>query len=77
MSYYKLLDIFNFRRYRSESRGSSVGMAMGDRKIGVRFPDGARDASVLRSVQTDSGAHPVSYPVGVGGCIPDGTATEA
>jgi hypothetical protein len=30
---------------------------------GVRFPAGARDFSLLHSVQNGSGAHPASYPV--------------
>jgi hypothetical protein len=31
----------------------------------VRFPE-VEDLSLLQSAQTDSGAHPVSYPVGTG-----------
>jgi hypothetical protein len=34
---------------------------------GVRSPVGARDFSLLHSVQTSSGAHPVSYEIGTGG----------
>jgi hypothetical protein len=37
---------------------------------GVRLPGGARDFSLLLSVQTASGAHPASYPMGTGGSIP-------
>jgi hypothetical protein len=33
---------------------------------GVRFPVGARDFSLLHSVQTSFGAYP-AYPVGTGG----------
>jgi hypothetical protein len=40
--------------------------------VGVRFLVGARDFSLVRSVQTDSGAHPVSYPMGTGGCFHGG-----
>jgi hypothetical protein len=33
----------------------------------VRFPAGARDISLLRNVQTNSGSHPASYSIGTGG----------
>jgi hypothetical protein len=33
---------------------------------GVRFPAGTRDFSVLHSVQTGSGAHQTSNPMGTG-----------
>jgi hypothetical protein len=33
---------------------------------GVRFPTWARHFSLLHSVQTGSGAHPASYPMGTG-----------
>jgi hypothetical protein len=35
--------------------------------IGVRFLAGAGNSSLRHRVQTGSGAHPVSYPVGTGG----------
>jgi hypothetical protein len=35
--------------------------------VGVRFPAGASDFSLLHSVQTGSGAHPYSYPIGTAG----------
>jgi hypothetical protein len=51
---------------------SSVGIAMGcsAEGIGVRFPAGAKYFSVLRNVQTGSGAHPDFYPMDTGGCFP-------
>jgi hypothetical protein len=44
---------------------------------GVRFPAGARDFSLLHSVETGSDAHPASYPMGTGGCKPGGKAPVA
>jgi hypothetical protein len=35
-----------------------LGYVLDDRGIGVRFPAGTRDFSLLHSVQPDSGAHP-------------------
>jgi hypothetical protein len=71
-------DIFSFT-YRS--RDSSVGIATGyrldDRMIGVRFTAGAGNFSLLRRVQTGSGAHPASYPMGTWGYFPEGKAAEA
>jgi hypothetical protein len=37
---------------------------------GVRFLAGARYFSLLHSVQTGSGAHPASYPIGSRGALP-------
>jgi hypothetical protein len=42
--------------------------------IEVRFPTGAKDFSSNLCVQTGSGAHPVSRPMGTGGPFPDGKA---
>jgi hypothetical protein len=39
-----------------------------DRAIEVRSPTGAEDFSSSPCVQTGSGAHPASYPMGTGGC---------
>jgi hypothetical protein len=51
------------------SRDGAVGIATGygldDRGVGVRVPIGSRIFS-KRSVQTGSGAHPASYPMGTG-----------
>jgi hypothetical protein len=50
------------------SRHSSVGLATGygldDRMIGVRFPAGAGNVFLRHHVQTGSGAHSASYPMG-------------
>jgi len=46
-----------------------------DRMIGVRFPAGAGNFSLRHHVQTGSGAHPASYPMGTGGCFPGRLAT--
>jgi hypothetical protein len=42
--------------------------------IGVRSPTGAEDVSSSLCVQTGSGAHPASYPMGTGGPFPGGKA---
>jgi hypothetical protein len=42
----------------------------------VRFP-AVQDFSLLHSVHTDSGAHPVSYAMGTGSSFPRGKAAEA
>jgi hypothetical protein len=59
-----------------KSRDSSVGIATGygldDRGSRFRFPAGAGNFSLHWRVQTGSGAHPTSYPMGTGGCLPGG-----
>jgi hypothetical protein len=59
------------------SRASSVGIATGlgldDRMMGVRFPPGAANFSLQHRVQTGSGAHPASYPMGTGCSFPGNT----
>jgi hypothetical protein len=42
--------------------------------IGVRFPTGAEDFSSSLCFQTCSGAHPASYPMGIGGSFLEGKA---
>jgi hypothetical protein len=57
----------NFAKY---TEHISVGTATG---YGwVRLPAEARDLSPFHSVQTGSGAHPASYPMGTGGSFPEG-----
>jgi hypothetical protein len=55
----------------SRSRVSLVSIVsdygLDDRAIGVRSPAGAKDFSCSLYVQTGSGAHPASCPVGTGG----------
>jgi hypothetical protein len=52
------------------SRGSSGSIVsdygLDDRAIEVRYPTGAEDFSSSLCVQTSSGAHPASYPMGTG-----------
>jgi len=47
---------------------------MGDRAIELRSPAGAKDFSFILCVQTGSGAHPASSPMGTGGPFPGGKA---
>jgi hypothetical protein len=60
------------------SRGSSSSIVsdygLDDRAIEVRFPTGAEDFSSSPCIQTGSGAHPASYPMGSGGPFPGGKA---
>jgi hypothetical protein len=57
------------------SSGSIVSdYGLDDRAIGVRFPAAAKDFSSIPCVQTGSGAHPASCPMGTGGPFPGGKA---
>jgi hypothetical protein len=60
------------------SRGSSGSIVsdygLDDRAIEVRSPTGAEDFSSSSCIQTGSGAHPASYPMGTGGSFPRGKA---
>jgi hypothetical protein len=58
------------------NRDGSLGIAT-DWTTGVRFPLGARDFSVLQSVQTGSGLHSASYPMGTEGSFPWDKAVRA
>jgi hypothetical protein len=62
----------------SDSRDSSVGIGLGyrldDRGSRVRFPAGTGNFSLNHRVQTGSGAHPASYPMGTVGSFPGGKA---
>jgi hypothetical protein len=59
-----------------ESRGSSGSVVsdygLDDRAIRVRSLAGAKDFSPSLCVQTGSGAHPASCPMGTGGPFPGG-----
>jgi hypothetical protein len=59
-------------------RDSSVAIALGygldDRGSRVRFPAGAGNFSLHHRVQTGSGTHPASYPVGTRDSFPGGKA---
>jgi hypothetical protein len=53
------------------SSGSIVfDYGLDDRAIGVRSPAGAKDFSSILCVQTGSGVHPASSPMGTGGPFP-------
>jgi hypothetical protein len=52
-------------RVTSDSIVSDYGLD--DQAIGIRSPAGAKDFSSSLCVQTDSGAHPASCPMGTGG----------
>jgi hypothetical protein len=57
------------------SSGSIVSdYGLDDRAIEVRSQAGAKDFSSVLCVQTGSGAHPASSPMGTGGPIPGGKA---
>jgi hypothetical protein len=57
------------------SVGSIVSdYGLDDLAIGVRSPAGAKDFSSTLYVQTGSGAHPASCPMGTGGPFPGGEA---
>jgi hypothetical protein len=65
-------------KYRNGSRGSS-GSVVSDygldyRAIEVRSPTGLEDVSSSPCVQTGSGAHPASCPMGTRVCFPGGKA---
>jgi hypothetical protein len=45
-----------------------------DRAIGIRSPAGPKDFSSILCVQTGSGAHSASCPMGTGGPFPGGKA---
>jgi hypothetical protein len=60
------------------SRDRSVAIVTGyNLQARVRFPTGERDFSLLHSVHTGSGAHPVSYIVGTGSSFHSGKAAGA
>jgi hypothetical protein len=46
-------------------------------RLGVRVPAGAANFSLHHRIQTDSGAHPASCPMGTRGSFPGGKATRA
>jgi hypothetical protein len=68
---YKLIPLY-VSRVSSGSIVSDYGLE--DREIGVRSPAEAKDFSSILRVQTGSGAHPASCPMGTGGPFPEGKA---
>jgi hypothetical protein len=64
-----------------QSRGSSVGIALGygldDRDSRVRFPAGAGNFSLHHRVHNGPVTHPASYPMGTRGSFLGGKAAGA
>jgi hypothetical protein len=60
-----------------KSRDSTISITTGyeldDQEVRVRVPEsGGQEFSLLHVVQTGSGVHPTSYPMGTGGLFPGG-----
>jgi hypothetical protein len=75
------VDTVCFVSYAPIMRGdNSVGIAtdygLDDRMIEVRFRAGAGNFSLRHIVQTGSGTHPASYPMGTSGSFPGSKAAE-
>jgi hypothetical protein len=56
-----------FEASRFSSGSIVVDYGLDDREIGVRSPAGTKDFSSILCVETGSGAHPASCPLGTGG----------
>jgi hypothetical protein len=54
-----------------------LGYGLDDQGSGVRFPAGAGNFSLNHCVQTSSGAHPASYPMGIRDYFPGGKVAGA
>jgi hypothetical protein len=68
---------FPLRHRRESSVGIALGYGLDDRGSRVRFPAGAGNFSLHHRVQTGSGAHPASYPMGARGSFLRGKAAGA
>jgi hypothetical protein len=72
--YYNFLYVFVYFTHTNRSWGSSVSIVsdyrLEYRAMEVRFPAGAKDFSSNLCVQTGSGAHPASCPMGSRGPFP-------
>jgi hypothetical protein len=53
---------------------NSIGYSLDVLEIVFRFPSGAREFSLLQSIQSDSGAHPAFYSKGTGNFSCDNAA---
>jgi hypothetical protein len=66
---------------RGQSRDSSVGIALGygldDQGSRVRFPAESENLSLHHRIQNDSGAHPLSCPMGIWDPVPGSKAAGA
>jgi hypothetical protein len=63
------------KRSRDSSAGIATGYGMGDREVRVRVE--GKKFSLLHVVQTGSGAHPDSNPMGTVGSFPGNKETGA
>jgi hypothetical protein len=70
----KMLVTSNIERSRVSSVSIVSDYGLDNRAIGVRSPAGAKDFSCNLCIQTGSGAHPASCPMGTGGPFPGGKA---
>jgi hypothetical protein len=66
------IDLCSFGRSRVSSGSTESDYGLDDLAIGVRSPAGAEDFTSILCVQTGSGAHPASCPMGTGGPFPGG-----
>jgi hypothetical protein len=66
-----------YLRSGDRSLGIVTGYGLGSQEIGVQFPAGVRDFSLLHSGQTSSGAQSASYTMDTGGSFPRGKAARA
>jgi hypothetical protein len=69
--------VYQYYTSQDGSVGIGTGYGLDDRIIGVRFTAGAGNFSLRHRIQTDSEAHPTSYPMGRGGSFPGGRAAGA
>jgi hypothetical protein len=76
--YFHFILIIRVQYISKKSRDNSVGIALGygldDRCSRVRFP-GGENVSLHHRVQNGSGAHPASYPMGLGSYYSGGKMT--
>jgi hypothetical protein len=64
------------QKSRDGAFGIATGYGLEERGVGVRVPVGSRIFSSPK-VQTGSGVHPTSYPMGIGGSFPGAKAAGA
>jgi hypothetical protein len=76
MKYDVILGSFSYFWSRNSAVGIATGYGLFDRGVGVRVQVGTR-LFLLHVIQTGSGAHPVSHPMGTGSSFSGGKATVA
>jgi hypothetical protein len=74
---FTFIKILNLLKNLDSSVSTATGYGLDDWMIEVRFPAGAGNFSPHHRVQTGSGAHPASYPMGTTGSFPGGKAAGA